>query len=285
MVVANVRPRSSGPDRSLASLVAELEGGDQVVWVDLSGNGPAHPVNGVDHVDGGSRPSRGHLYARGLEAARHRLVGFTDSTTEVQPGWRAAVVAGLATGAGVVGGPVLPRAGTSLLSAAGFFVEYGPHAVAPFTSDSGDVSANNLAYRRGALEQVVEAGEPLWKSVVNARLSELGQPPVVLEAMRAVSTKGYDWSSLGPGRFCSGRLYGTQRSRAWPRSRRLVAALGCSALPGLSYARLARRIGADPALHASFAACTPLVVAALSAWSAGEAWGYLMRDCNDHDVF
>lgn len=282
VVVANVRRHPREVGGSLACLAVELEDDDQLVWADAAG---IVPTGRVDQVVGASRPSRGHLYALGLEAARHPLVAFTDSVTEVQPGWRSAAVAELTAGAAVVGGPVLPRVTRSPLDAAGFFVEYGPHAASPFTSDSGDVAANNVAYRRSALEQVLAADEPLWKSVVNTRLAGRGDTPVMVDGMRALSTKRYGWGSIAPDRFSGGRLYGTQRALTWPLSRRLTWAMGCAVLPAVTYARLVRRIGADKGLRASFAASTPLVLVALSAWSAGEAWGYLTRDWNGHDVF
>lgn len=281
-MVANVRGSAIDVGPSLDCLARELEAGDQVVWVDAAGVGPVH---GVDDVVAGTRPSRGHLYAEGLLAARHPFVAFTDSATEVQPGWRSAAVTGLMTGGPVVGGPVLLRPNRPAITAACFFVEYGPHAVAPFTSASGDVSANNVAYRRAALDEVLGIGEPLWKSAVNTRLAGHGEPPVLVDGMRVVSTKTYGWSGIGSDRFQSGRLYGTQRAATWSPRRRLVRAPACAALPCLAYARLARRIGADKDLRASFALCTPLVLMALTAWSMGEAWGYLMTDGTGDDVF
>ena len=281
VVVANVcgDPAAVGP--CLDALRREAAGGDQVVWVDAAG---LVPDAAVDYVPA-AVPARGPMYALGLAAARHPVVAFTDSATVFGPGWRHAATAALTAGAGAVGGPVLPGPRRSVADAAGFRGEYGPHAAPPFTSATGDVAANNVAYCRAVLAEVLAPGEPLWKSVVDGRLAGRGRRPALVTAMAATSTKAYRWRDLGPVRAAHGRLYGAQRARGWPWPRRVVAAAGCAVLPALAYARLAGRVARTPELRRLLLRATPLVLLALAAWSAGEAWGCLAGDPGEVHVF
>ncbi len=283
LVVANVERLPSRVDDALRALRRELVDGDQVVWVDAAGVAGESLV--ADRVAALPGMGRGDLYRLGLQAARHELVAFTDSATCVEPGWRAAVIAAFAGGADMVGGPVLPGDVCSGVSAAGFLVEYGPHAVPPFVSATGDVAANNVAYRRSVLTSVVPPDAPVWKTVVNARLRERGTRPCVAAGMRVVVRKQYRWGDLVAGRVAAGRLYGAQRGGSWTVSRRSVAALGCAVLPLLAYCRLFRRVATDPLLRSALLRNAPLVLLAFSAWSVGEALGYLLGDGKAHATF
>lgn len=251
----------------------EIYAGDEVIWVSV--DGPWPDAAGFRAVAARRASSRGELYRDGWQVTKAPLVAFTDSLTELGGGWRAAAVGALDGGASVVGGPVRPEATRTRRSTAGFLVEYGPHAVAPFTNAQGDVSANNVAYRREALAAVVVDGEPVWKTRVNQQLVDRGHAPVVVADMEVTSMKRYNTSDITVERAHHGRLYGAQRSAGWSRCRRVTAAAGCAAVPALAYGRLAARTSGDPQLRAGLMASTPLVVLALTAWSLGEATGYL----------
>lgn len=283
VVVADARADAPTVSRHLAALRSELSADDQVVWVDVAGRPPE--AAGFTLVDAPPNCGRGQLYGLGLESARHAMVAFTDSRSELQPGWRAVAVKALGAGAKVVGGPVLPDRLHPLRTAAGFMVEYGPHAASPFHNARGDVSANNVAYAREALESVVSPGDPVWKSFVNERLASRGIAPVVLPDMRVTSIKRYGWHDLGCERAAQGRFFGSQRAARWSRARRVAAAAGCTGLPLLSYGRLWAQLRHDPRLRSPFIRCTPLVLVALASWSAGEAIGYLAGESDGNDVF
>lgn len=283
VVVANRATAHRDIASHLASLTQELEAEDQIVWVDAGGVQPSGVL--ATSVAAPPRSGRGEMYRAGLDASRHPLVAFTDSATILQPGWRAAAIGALASGERVVGGPVMPSRLRPLRTAAGFFVEYGPHAAPPFLNAADDVSANNVAYQRSALETAMEPGEPLRKNFVNARLAAKGSPPRLVAGMSVASGKIYGWPDLGPVRMAHGRLYAGVRAQSWSRPRRVVAVAGCVALPVVAYLRLASAIWHEPALRRPFILSAPLVFAALVAWSAGEAEGYLFRKGSSFDVF
>jgi hypothetical protein len=144
------------------------------------------------------------------------------------------------------------------------------------------VSANNVVYRREALDAVLPSGEPVWKTTVNRRLRAGGHRIAVVEDMRVRSAKRYTRRDLGRGRAEAGRRYARDRASSWRRTQRVGAAVSCVALPVLAYARLAARIGTDSRLRRPFVASTPAILLALVCWSAGEAWGYLTGEGRTH---
>lgn len=266
------------PSTCAAALLAELDPGDEILWV-----GAPSPSAAITlEVPGAG--GRGDLYRAGLDRARHPLVAFTDTATVVQPGWRTAVGDALAAGVAAVGGPVLPGPRVTLRSFAGFVAEYGPHAAPPYSSATHDVAANNVAYERVALDSALGEGEPVWKAVVDARLAATGRPPLVLDQMRVVSARRYGWADLVVGRAAHGRLYGAQQASIWSRRRRAAGALACLVLPGVAYARLSVRLVAAPELRYRFALASPLVLLGLIAWSVGEAIGLFTATGAPRDI-
>lgn len=281
VVVADAATGRAPDPAVLEALASQTSDADEIVWVDGVGRDPA-ALGRVALVRAPHDSSRGDLYALGLERARHPVVALTDSTTRLEPGWRDALERSIADGATVVGGPVLPSPGRSARGDAGFLVEYGPHAVPPYTSATGDVSGNNVAYRREALAST-PAGA-VWKFAVNARLKRSGVTPVLAEDMRVTVLKDYRWSDLVRGRFRHGRQYGGHRAAGWTPVRRALAAVGCGALPALALARLARAVGPDRTLRHTLAMSAPLVLLALLSWSFGEAMGYLFGTGDVHGL-
>ncbi len=267
IVVADVTGDRAVVDRCTEAIARELRPEDELIV-----------------VGGDATSSRGDLYATGLTRTRCPGIAFTDSTTVVLTGWRAGADEVLARGP-VGGGPVEPARPRSTRSWAGFFVEYGPHAVAPFTSAAGDVAANNVVYDRGALESVVARGEPVWKGAVDSRLRARGHAPTVVPALRVRAVRTYAAHHLTGARVRAGRLFGAQRAEGRGSVWRGLAGLGCVLLPVLAYLRLARRIRTDPALRGPFLRSTPLVLVALVCWSAGEARGYWSGAAGSDGVF
>ena len=270
-----------GPERCAAALARELCDGDEVVWT-----GPRDPPGWLRPVRRAAPQfaPRGHLYGAGLAASRHDHVAFTDSNTEVGVGWRSGVSSGLDDHV-VVGGPVFPGEQRSLRSWAGFFVEYGPHATRPFRSATGDVSANNVAYRRGDLMAALSSDGHVWKSAVNERLRALGIEPGIVDAMAATSAKEYGWRALSLERVGHGRLFGAQQAMGATHAHRIMASVRCSVLPFVAYMRLAARMLQSARLRRPFVLATPLICVALVAWSAGEASGYATGRKGTHDVY
>lgn len=270
---------------AVEALGRELLPDDEVVWVDRTEAGPPHDARTAEarwrEVLAEPTASRGRCYALGLAAASGPLVAFTDSTTIVQGGWRAAAFDAVSS-CPVVGGPVLPSEPKSRRDWAGFLVDYAAHAVPPYRSATGDVSGNNVAYRRESLPS--DAAE-LWKSQVNAGLAGRGVGACAVAGMCVRSARPYTWGDLVLGRARSGALYGTQRCLTWSRPRRLAAATGCLVLPAVAVGRTGRLLAHDRKLATRLAASLPVVLVAQIAWAIGEATGYLSRRGEGTDVW
>lgn len=277
VVVANRTADPSYAALAVDALTHELVDEDEVVWVDAAGLDAAPHAAAAWLLRAPVGAGRGHCYGVGLSATRHDVVAFTDSSTVVERGWRTAAVAALERGATVVGGPVLPSTPRSMPAWAGFLVDYAAHALPPYASAIGDVAANNVAYRRSALPT---DGRPVWKHEVNSELRSFGVHPVVAPGMRVTVHRGYGWSDLA-ARFRSGSFYATYRSKAWARWPRLVAGTGCSLLPVLALGRLYAIVRRDDVLRRKLLMSLPAVLLAVTAWSAGEAMGYLFHQSQD----
>lgn len=281
IVVASTTDDQRAVDRCARALLREVEAVDVVVWVGMHGSGqdpgPPDALRAHPHlvaVTADAAGDRGTLYAAGLAAARTDHVVFTDSVTEVGAGWRAALGASLRGGSVVLGGPVRCSEPRTRRSAAGFVVEYGPHAAPPYHSAGGDVAANNVAYDRSVLLGVVGTGA-VWKSAVDRNLAKRGIVPTICPEMAVTSRKRYDVRDLTWERACHGRHFGAARAAEWGRGRRLLAAAGCALLPGLAWLRLMRRAWGAGSLGRPLRRAGTLVPLALASWSVGEAAGYL----------
>jgi hypothetical protein len=263
---------------ALTALEKELESStDTIVWIDRAGLLPKgeNEVRVVPETVS-ARSGRGEMYGRGLELARSDVIAFIDSSTVVQAGWRQALATACENGGRIMGGPLSPSLPRSMKSWAGFLVDYGVHAVSPFTSASGDVAGNNVAYVRSELNGLTTM--PFFKTSVNRWLARREVQPVMVEGMRAVVTKTYGWRALTSDRFRHGREYSAQRRVEMGVVARLLRAGAGLGLPALLGLRLATRVLHDSKLGRHLLAAAPLVLAALMCWSAGEAAGYLIDD-------
>ncbi len=271
VVVANGTEAPPAIHEVTAALMSELvDGEDEVVWVDRAGIEPE--LDGVTYLRASPGEGRGGLYGLGLRHGTRDVVAFTDSTTVLQPGWRRAVVAAFRRGAVVAGGPVLPSPWSRCRDWAGFFAEYGLHAVDPYTNAAGDLSANNIAYARPLL---ADLEGPVWKSEVNRRLMSRGIRPMLIPDMRVVVVKSYSWEWMFRERIRQGGLYARHRSGGWSPLRRLGYAAATPLLPVVLFSRVAARAGSDPELLRRLRRCAPAVSLAMTTWSVGEALGAL----------
>jgi hypothetical protein len=201
-------------------------------------------------------------------------VAFTDGSTRLEDGWRAALGLAIDSGADVVGGPVLPAWITGdrdRTSWAGFLAEYAPHAVPPYTSATGDLSANNVGYRLSTV--LGFSGQPFWKSVVDRDLAARGHQLEVAEHMRAVSLRRYSMRDITVRRAAAGRLYGAQLARTLTIRGRLVRIAACALLPFVRVVRIMRTVRGDLTLERQARRAFVHLLVAESAWSLGEALG------------
>lgn len=268
VVVADVHAPQSLEDEALRALRAALMPGDDEVILVTARPRPSAVARVVEAPDGAGR---GDLYGAGLRHATGGVVAFTDTASVVQPGWRDAMLGAFARGAQVVGGPVLPPPSPGAIGWAGFLLEYGPHAVAPYTSATGDVAANNVAYDAALLAR--HGDGTVWKHELNRALRAAGTHVTVEPGMRVVAAKRYDLGAVVERRAHAVR-YAQMLAAGWSRPARLLHALACAALPFLVVARVLRTVAPVRAWWARTVVALPFLVAGALAWSVGEATGF-----------
>lgn len=281
LVVADTGTDAPVAAAALRAAHAQLDHEDALAWVsDRQPSDIAQTAADWRPVLGGL--SRGELYGVGLEwacATGCDAVAFTDSGTSLEPHWRTAVSHAFAAGADVVGGPVVPGSidgshARSARSWAGFLTEYAPHAVPPYRSATGDLSANNVGYRVAVVAS--RCGREFWKTEVDRELRDDGRRLEVEPDMVACSLRGYSWHDLVVARGRAGRLYGSQVASGWSARRRWIRVGATVALPAVRVARLARDVRRDETLRRALRRSIHAVVVAELAWSAGEATGYAL---------
>ncbi|MBI1250638.1 MAG: hypothetical protein GC189_04115 [Alphaproteobacteria bacterium] len=213
----------------------------------------------------------------GLHAAKAPLIAMIEDRGAPRPDW-ARAMADLHTcyTDAAIGGAV-EHDGEGVTRWAIFFVDFSRYQ-APFASLHPEyVTDTNICYKREALMAV----EPLWRekyqeSAVNWALRDKGyslrlDPAPVTAQLR--NPPGL--AALASERFNWGRVYGEQRARAAPLSRKLTWMAMTPLLPVVLYARHLRnqvRIGRHVG---AYVAATPLIVFLLAFWALGELRGYL----------
>jgi hypothetical protein len=169
---------------------------------------------------------------------------------------------------------VRPAADLDRVTRARFLVEYGPHAISPFLSATGDLSANNIVYRTDVLRSVVR-DDVVWKTVVNQRLRTSGIELVVLPDMSVEVAAHHGARSLFVDRMNAGRLYSSQAAVGATLVNRAARAVACLVLPLIICTRTIRAARRDRVLRTGLLGATPVILFAALAWSAGEAFGWV----------
>ena len=215
------------------------------------------------------------LRAAGIAAATAPYVAVIEDHCAVHRDWSRAIVAAHRAGHPVVGGPVRNAAGR-LRDWAAFFVEYADFMEPMPAGEVPGLTGMNVSYDRRA----IEAMQPLldegrWESWLHPHLASEGfafesDPAIALDHLMRFDA----------GFFVSQR-YHYARSHAGARNpelgiKRLVYLGGSPLIVPLMYARTARAVLARPRHLLRFALVTPLILAYLSVWAAGEAVGYAL---------
>jgi hypothetical protein len=216
------------------------------------------------------------LRARGLLAARGRVVALVEDHGVPDPEFCARVVDAHSGGSVVVGGAIENRV-DRVLNWAVYFCDFGryqnpvPSGPSPFASDA------NISYAMDTLRSV----QPIWQEafsevVVNQELSVSGvaitlRGDIVVRQNRT----GLSMRNAMLERFVWGRSYGATRAGLTNRVATLTHALVTPLLPLLLSGRIGRVAWSRGRLRSQFIKALPAIVLLQVAWSAGELAGSL----------
>lgn len=218
------------------------------------------------------------LRGAGLAAACAALVALTEDHCVPAADWVARITAHLTDSADVVGGGMnnlRPR----MVDWGAYFSEYGFFdATRPDSCSVADgvplLTGANIAYR-GAVRELVatwmSAGE--WENVVHRRLAEAGHRLVFDRTMQVAQNQTYRFFAFCADRYVHGLDYARTRSAGSTRRERTTRAVITPLLPVVLTWRVATSAGGARAK--AFVRALPATVAFLTAWSLGEAVGYV----------
>ncbi|MEO6809171.1 MAG: hypothetical protein ABI353_08655 [Isosphaeraceae bacterium] len=205
----------------------------------------------------------------GLAASNGTTLGFGQAKGQYAAGWARSVMAARANGADVVAGPVRLSRAARLTSQAAHLCDYAAFDD-PGDEGPGGAAACNLAFDRRILDDFPSENglhkcallatnklRVVWRPEMSATLSPLGS-----------------FKAAGVARFHRGRHYASLRAATWPRSARIVAGLGCLALPFLLFVRLIALDHVRRRYRRTLFLGSPWIATSLGLWSLGEMAGY-----------
>ena len=215
------------------------------------------------------------LRAAGVFAATSPVVALIEDHCLVTPGWADRLLAGHASGHGVVGGPIRNVATKRIRDWAAFFCEYSAVMEPMPRGPVAGLPGMNVSYDREALaaiDDLLRAGR--WENWLHPRLQERGfdlwcEPDAVVE-----HDKDFDLGEFLSQRYHYSRSYAGMRNPELGR-RRALYALGTPLLVPLLYYRMARNVLSRGRDRGRFFLATPLILLYVTVWAFGELVGYV----------
>lgn len=253
--------------RCLEALLAD-EGAAEIVVADCSPQPPAIPsdprVRLLHHAQPMSVPK---LRWAALDATTGDVIAATEARMIPCRGWASKLGRAHATHHAPAIGGAVDFEGTSLFDRGLYWAEYGRFAPPITEGPSNDLSGANLSFKRAALDGLDTSR---WETHLFARWRKAGTPPRLIDAP-VTFVNGMSVARAFRQRFDYGRGFAAARVSG---VKRLAYAVLSPALPVVLTARHVRAA----VNRGRFGDLLPSIAwtAALeTAWSAGEAVGYL----------
>jgi GT2 family glycosyltransferase len=213
----------------------------------------------------------------GMAEATGDIVALTEDHCIADEHWVEVILRHAMEGADVVGGGMGNAQRSRAVDWGAYFAEYGFFAPSRPNSDGGAplLTAANVAYSRRVLDEVVAwARRGEWENVAHDRLLARGSILRFARTAEIFQNKSYRFGDFCLDRFRHGRDYARRRLAEEPFAHRWLLLAATPLLPFLLTGRVARAAG--PTRWATFLRALPATFAFLTAWSVGEAAGYLL---------
>lgn len=251
---------------------------------DLAALREAHPDVRFEPAPEGSDVPR--LRAVGMAASRGDIVALTEDHCVAEEGWLRSLVEAHADGGEVVGGAMDSARSTRTVDWAAFFAEYGffGEGAGPERPGEGGgpplLTGANVSYARELVDRVADrARRGDWENVIHDDLAAAGRAMEFLESAAVSHNRSWGLWEFCVDRFRHGRDYARRRLVDAPAGRRWLLVAGTPLLPGMLALRIVR---ATPPRHRGvFLRALPATLLFLTAWSVGEAVGYLEGPAED----
>lgn len=238
----------------------------------------AHVLRGYPSVRVLYAPARStipELRGAGMTAALGDIVALTEDHCVVSSRWIETLVRSAAEGADVVGGGMDNARRDRTVDWAAYFSEYGFFATTRPTSEGPPLlTGANVAYTRSIVDTVAaSAREGEWENVAHDRLGSDGRVLRFISTAAVYQNKSYQFWDFCRDRYEHGRDYARKRLSEQQDASRWLLLASSPALPFLLTTRVAR--AAASTRWPTFLRALPATFAFLTAWSFGEAVGYL----------
>ena len=217
------------------------------------------------------------LWADGIAAATGQIVALTTADHRPAPGWVQKIRAAHASTAAVaIGGRIVPPAKAKLLCWAAWFLRYSELARWQEPREIPDPAADNASYQRAVLRRYAALyRDGFWEPAVHKAMRSDGErlrfdPEIVVTLQ---GTPGL--AAFLVQRLRHGIEFGSWRAMEFSSFRRIAAILLSPLIPVVFFAKIVARVVRLQRHGLQFLLATPLLMALILAWSAGEAIGYV----------
>jgi GT2 family glycosyltransferase len=216
------------------------------------------------------------LRAIGMGQASGDIVALTEDHCIADENWVEALTQSAHGDADVVGGGVDNARRARVVDWAAYFAEYGFFSMdRPERPDGAPLlTGANIAYKRHVIADVIGwAQEGEWENVAHTRLVARGSMLRFARTAAIYQNQSYSLAAFCADRYEHGRDYARKRLVEEPEASRWFLFAASPLLPALLTWRVARasarnRLG-------TFVRALPATMLFLTAWSVGEAVGYL----------
>jgi GT2 family glycosyltransferase len=216
------------------------------------------------------------LRAIGMAQASGDVVALTEDHCIADENWVETLTQSANSDADVVGGGMDNARRSRAIDWAAYFAEYGFFSADRPETNTGTplLTGANIAYKRHVIADVIGwAQDGEWENVAHSRLVAQGSMLRFARTAAIYQNQTYSVSSFCTDRYVHGRDYARKRLVEDAGARRWLLLAGSPLLPPLLTWRVAR--AAARGRLGTFVRALPATILFLTAWSVGEAVGYL----------
>jgi GT2 family glycosyltransferase len=225
------------------------------------------------------------LRAIGMAAAAGDVVALTEDHCVAHENWVETLAQSANSVADVVGGGMDNARSSRAVDWAAYFAEYGLFSTKRPDQDEKAplLTGANVAYNRRVIADVIGwAQEGEWENVAHSRLAAQGSMLRFARTAAVYQNQSYSLTSFCVDRYEHGRDYARKRLVEEPETHRWLMFAGTPLLPPLLTMRVAR--AAARSRWGTFMRALPATFLFLTAWSVGEAIGYLRGPATPSDT-
>jgi len=216
------------------------------------------------------------LRAIGMAQASGDVVALTEDHCIADENWVEALTLSASGDADVVGGGMDNARRSRAVDWAAYFAEYGFFSPERPERAEGPplLTGANIAYKRHVIADVIGwAQDGEWENVAHTRLVARGSMLRFARTAAIYQNQSYSLAAFCTDRFEHGRDYARKRLAEDPNASRWFLLAASPLLPPLLTWRVAR--ASARSRWGTFLRALPATVLFLTAWSVGEAVGYL----------